>query len=90
MARTSSRWPIRDTGTGMPKEVIDRAFEPFFTTKEVGKGTGLGLSQIHGFAAQAGGRAEISSEEGCGTTIALVLPRTEKDIASARSQRIHV
>ena len=74
---------IRDTGTGMPKEVINRAFEPFFTTKEVGKGTGLGLSQIHGFAAQAGGRAEISSEEGCGTTIALVLPRTEKDIASA-------
>ena len=74
---------IRDTGTGMPKEVIERAFEPFFTTKEVGKGTGLGLSQIHGFAAQAGGRAEISSEEGHGTTITFVLPRTEKDIAPA-------
>ena len=74
---------VRDTGTGMPKEVIDRAFEPFFTTKEVGKGTGLGLSQIHGFAAQAGGRAEIRSEEGRGTTITFVLPRTEKDIALA-------
>jgi len=50
---------ISDSGQGMPAEVIERAFEPFFTTKEVGKGTGLGLSQIHGFAAQAGGRAEI-------------------------------
>jgi len=74
---------IRDTGTGMPKEVIDRAFEPFFTTKEVGKGTGLGLSQIHGFAAQAGGRAEIGSEEGRGTTITFMLPRTEKNVALA-------
>ena len=74
---------IRDTGTGMPRDVIDRAFEPFFTTKEVGKGTGLGLSQIHGFAAQAGGRAEIRSEEGRGTTITFVLPRTEKKIALA-------
>ena len=52
---------IADTGDGMPQGVLDRAFEPFFTTKDVGKGTGLGLSQIHGFAAQAGGRAEISS-----------------------------
>ena len=50
-----------DTGEGMSAEVLERAFEPFFTTKPVGKGTGLGLSQIHGFAAQSGGRAEIES-----------------------------
>jgi PAS domain S-box-containing protein len=74
---------IGDTGEGMPKEVVERAFEPFFTTKEVGKGTGLGLSQIHGFAAQAGGRAEISSEEGQGTTIALLLPQTDKPLPRA-------
>ena len=69
---------IRDTGSGMPSDVVDRAFEPFFTTKEVGRGTGLGLSQIHGFAAQAGGRAEIRSKKGEGTTISLILPSTDK------------
>ena len=67
----------------MPAQVAERAYEPFFTTKEVGKGTGLGLSQIHGFAAQAGGRAEIRSKEGEGTTITLVLPRTDKGIVGA-------
>ncbi|HMI41644.1 MAG TPA: ATP-binding protein [Sphingomicrobium sp.] len=71
---------VIDTGEGMPQDVIDRAFEPFFTTKPVGKGTGLGLSQIHGFAAQTGGRAEVESAPGKGTTIKLVLPRTEKAI----------
>jgi PAS domain S-box-containing protein len=74
---------IADTGGGMPQNVIDRAFEPFFTTKPVGRGTGLGLSQIHGFAAQTGGRAEIHSVEGQGTTIRLVLPRTTKSASSA-------
>jgi len=74
---------ISDTGEGMPTDVAERAFEPFFTTKEVGKGTGLGLSQIHGFAAQAGGRAEIQSKHGEGTTIILILPRTEKSLAQS-------
>ena len=62
-------------------------FEPFFTTKEVGKGTGLGLSQIHGFAAQAGGRAEIESAEGAGTTLRIILPRTEKTISAPQAER---
>jgi len=74
---------IGDTGSGMPRGVVERAFEPFFTTKEVGKGTGLGLSQIHGFAAQAGGRAEIRSREGEGTTISLILPATGKKAEAA-------
>ncbi|MDB5720509.1 MAG: hypothetical protein JWP15_1127, partial [Alphaproteobacteria bacterium] len=72
------RVAISDTGEGMDPAVIGRAFEPFFTTKPVGKGTGLGLSQIHGFAAQSGGHAEIESERGEGTTISLFLPRTDK------------
>ena len=76
----SVRLSIIDTGGGMPADVVERAFEPFFTTKPVGKGTGLGLSQIHGFAAQAGGHAEIHSEPGQGTTISIVLPRTDQDL----------
>ena len=73
---------VIDTGDGMPDEVIARAFEPFFTTKPVGKGTGLGLSQIHGFAAQSEGYAEIRSRAGEGTTIRIVLPRTTEPISS--------
>ena len=69
---------IADTGSGMTAEVLDRAFEPFFTTKPIGEGTGLGLSQIHGFAAQAGGRAEIRSAPGEGTAVRIVLPATDK------------
>jgi PAS domain S-box-containing protein len=72
---------ISDTGMGMPQRVLERAFEPFFTTKQVGKGTGLGLSQIHGFAAQAGGRAELQSSEGAGTTVFLLLPHSAKALA---------
>lgn len=75
------RLSIRDEGLGMPQRVVERAFEPFFTTKEVGKGTGLGLSQIHGFAAQAGGKAEIESVEGAGTTISLLLPVTHEPLS---------
>lgn len=71
---------LTDTGEGMTPEVLARAFEPFFTTKEVGKGTGLGLSQIHGFAAQAGGRAEIQSKPGEGTTVLICLPRSENEL----------
>jgi len=73
---------VADTGEGMEAEVRDRAFEPFFTTKSVGKGTGLGLSQIHGFAAQTGGRAEIDSAPGLGTIVRIFLPATDKTPAA--------
>ena len=75
---------LQDNGEGMDEAVLARAFEPFFTTKPIGKGTGLGLSQIHGFAAQSGGRAEILSARGEGTTIRLILPRTAKGLSASQ------
>jgi PAS domain S-box-containing protein len=67
---------IRDTGTGIPADILERVFEPFFTTKSTGKGTGLGLSQVYGFAHQSGGAATIDSQQGRGTTVTLFLPRS--------------
>jgi CheY-like chemotaxis protein len=70
---------VRDTGVGIPPDVLARVFEPFFTTKEVNKGTGLGLSQVYGFAQQSGGRATIDSRLGAGTAITLYLPRAQAE-----------
>jgi PAS domain S-box-containing protein len=75
---------LADTGEGIKAEALERVFDPFFTTKPVGKGTGLGLSQIHGFAAQSGGRAAIESVPGEGTQLHLYLPRALDAAAAAR------
>jgi CheY-like chemotaxis protein len=62
----------------MDAETVKRAIEPFFSTKPVGKGTGLGLSMVHGLAVQLGGRLELSSTVGKGTTATLWLPIAEQ------------
>ena len=73
---------IADTGEGMSPEVLARVFEPFFTTKAVGRGSGLGLSQVYGFIKQAGGDVQITSEEGRGATVTLLLPRSHRQPAA--------
>jgi signal transduction histidine kinase len=63
-----------DTGQGVAPEHLNRIFEPFFTTKPVGKGTGLGLSLSYSIVERHGGRIEVESLPGKGSTFRVVLP----------------
>ncbi len=65
---------VRDTGAGIPADILPRIFDPFFTTKEPGKGTGLGLSLAHEIVHQHGGEIDVHSEVGRGTTMTVRLP----------------
>ncbi len=65
---------IADTGKGIDPENVDKIFLPFFTTKEVGKGTGLGLSVSYGIIKNLGGKIEVKSILGIGTTFTIMLP----------------
>jgi len=72
------RLSVADDGVGMSDDVKAHVFEPFYTTKEIGRGSGLGLAQVHGFAKQSGGAVQVESELGRGTTMSLLLPRSNR------------
>jgi PAS domain S-box-containing protein len=74
---------VTDTGSGMDEATLRRAMDPFFTTKPVGKGTGLGLAQVYGSARQSGGTVRIESRLGQGTTVRVLLPRTDMTVQAA-------
>jgi signal transduction histidine kinase len=81
---------VRDTGTGIPKEILTRIFDPFFTTKPVGVGTGLGLSLCHRMITDLGGEIAVESDLGKGTCFTVTLPAatTEEPPAEAPARAV--
>jgi signal transduction histidine kinase len=79
---------VSDTGTGIPRHLVEKIFDPFFTTKPLGAGTGLGLSTTLGIVRAHQGFIDLTSEPGKGTTFGIFLPaarETAPVLASARA-----
>jgi PAS domain S-box-containing protein len=94
---THMRLSVRDTGHGIPPEVIEHIFEPFFTTKQPGEGTGLGLSTAHSIITDHGGHISVNSTPGQGSVFVVYLPciptpptppETDEDILVSSPSRI--
>ena len=71
---------IKDTGTGIPPEIIENIFEPFFSTKKEGQGTGLGLATVYGIMQKVGGEISVDSVVGEGTTFQLLFAAVDEPI----------
>jgi signal transduction histidine kinase len=74
---------VRDTGCGIPREIIDRIFDPFFTTKPPGVGTGLGLSICHRIVDSLGGQLDVESQPGQGSTFRVTLAIAADELPAA-------
>lgn len=76
---------IKDTGEGIPAEILNKVFEPFFSTKPVGRGTGLGLSLCFGIVEAHRGRLGIKSQIGLGTEVKILFPLAGRDLNQKRT-----
>ena len=68
---------VRDTGEGIPPDILEKVFEPYFTTKEFGAGSGMGLSVVYGIVKKCNGAISIESSVGKGTTVEVLFPKIE-------------
>ncbi len=79
---------VRDTGCGIPEASLPRIFDPFFTTKPIGVGTGLGLAICHGIVTGLGGKIEVESREGNGSTFRVALPPSSRAEVGAEEEPV--
>lgn len=79
---------VRDNGSGIDKDILDRIFEPFFTTKQPGKGTGLGLATVWWIVERSGWVIDVESAPSVGSTFTVYMPKSEavQAHASAKSE----
>ena len=77
---------VKDTGTGMDTQTIERAFEPYFTTRTGSGGTGLGLAMVHGIVTRFGGSISLESQPGHGTTCTILWPRHQPTSADVQTE----
>lgn len=76
-----------DSGSGIPRDILERVFDPFFTTKETGEGSGMGLATVHGIIADHGGGIICESKVGVGTTFRILLPLCLEAEATPEARR---
>ena len=76
---------VRDTGTGIEKDVLEKIFDPYFTTKPKGEGTGMGLALVHGIVKSYGGDISVDSEIGKGTTFRIFFPVAAEALLSGQN-----
>jgi signal transduction histidine kinase len=82
-----ARVRIRDTGTGIARDIVDRVFDPFFTGRVGGQHAGLGLAVVHAIMERWGGQADVASSPGAGTTVTLLFPAAAASNVAAAGPR---
>lgn len=75
---------VRDNGTGIPEDALEKIFEPFFSTKEIGEGTGLGLATVYGIVKQNNGYIYLDTSEGQGACFHILFPRYRESAEAAQ------